>query len=280
MRTRRTVQFGLWVFLAVGFLLALAVVPTPAEAQQPPSAVVSAMTGRVEVLSKGQAAWQPARLGMRVFEGDEVRAFAGASAELRLPDTSIVSAAENSRFVVTKLDYTPQNQMRAAMFHLAVGKIRGFIAQAAARLVQARQNNFAITTPTAVAAVRGSEVYASFDPATGATTFYVSSGTVTIVDARTGQRLTLTAGQIISYTAGQPMPTQPSTATDAQKTQMTSNAQPPSASGALNQGGPTAFTVSPDQVLSVTAATAGAPPTVVVAPAPAPTTRETEASPF
>jgi len=71
MRTRRTVQVGLWVLLAVGFLLALAVVPTPAEAQQQASAVISTMTGRVEVLSKGQTAWQPARLGMPVFEGDE-----------------------------------------------------------------------------------------------------------------------------------------------------------------------------------------------------------------
>jgi hypothetical protein len=280
MSTRRTVQIGLWGRLAVVSLLVLAAGPLPAQAQQPPAAVVSAITGRVEVLSKGQTAWQAARLGTRVFEGDEVRAFAGASAELRLPDTSIVSVAENSRFVVTKLDYTPQNQMRAAIFHLAVGKIRGFIAQAAVRLVQARQNTFAISTPTAVAAVRGSEVFASFDPATGATTFYVSSGTVTIVDVRTGQRLTLTAGQIISFTAGQALPAQPSTATDAQKSQMTSNAQPPSASGALNQGGPTVFTVSPDQVLSVAAAAAGAPPTVVVTPAPPPRTRETQPSPF
>ena len=269
-QSRLTPWIHLLALLAVGVMLVLAGGPSLAEAQQA-SGIFSGLTGRVEVLPKGQTAWQLARLGMRVFEGDDVRALPGANAELRLPDTSTVLVAENTRFVVTKLDYTPQNQMRAAFFHLAVGKIRGFVAQAAVRLVQARQNNFAISTPTAVAAVRGSEVYATFDPATGATTFYVSSGTATIVDVRTGARITLSAGQIMSYTAGQAMGA-PSTATDAQKAQMTSNAQAASAEGAttLNANTPTAFTVPPDQVLSVTAATGGGAPAGMVTPPPPP----------
>ena len=274
MRTRHTarLQVALWVFLAVGFLLALAAWPPPVEAQQQASATISAVTGRVEVLSKGQTAWQPARLGMRVFEGDEVRAFAGANAELRLPDASTVFAAENSRFVVTKLDFTPQNQMRAAFFHLAVGKIRGIIAQAAVALVQARQNNFAISTPTAVAAVRGTTLYASFDPVTNQTTFFVADGVAIIRDLATGQTVTLTRGQIITQTQGQPMPA-PTPATPAQQAQITAAAQPapPGAAAVLNA--PTVVVVPAAVVLvQVTPPTApAAAPTIVVTPAPPPT---------
>ena len=193
--------------------------------------------------------------------------------------------AENTRFAVTKLDYTPQNQMRPAFFHLAVGKIRGFVAQAAVRLVQARQNNFAITTPTAVAAVRGTEIYASFNPATGETTFMVANGTAIIRDIATGQLVTVTAPpgqpQIVSQAQGQAL-TAPAPATPAQQGQMTSTANPVPPGAAAVLTAPIVVKVDADTVVvQITAATTpGGAPTVVVTPAPPPTTRETEASPF
>jgi len=237
-------------FLTVAVLLVLAGAPSLAESQQP-SGILSGLTGRVEVLPKGQTAWQLARLGMRVFEGDQVRAFAGANAELRLPDGSTVFVAENTRFVVTKLDYTPQNQMRSAFFHLAVGKIRGVVARAAVALVQARQGNFAVSTPTAVAAVRGTTIYAVFDPVTRQTTFMVADGTAIIRDVVTGQMVTVTAppGQpmIVTQTAGQPF-TQPVPASPTLQAAMASATQAidPGAAGVLTQ--PTVAVVSGDTI--------------------------------
>jgi len=282
MSTRRTLtlQIGLWVFLAMGFLLTLAAWPTPVEAQQQASATISAVAGRVEVLPKDQTAWQPARLGMQVFEGDEVRSFPGGNAELRLPDTSTVFVAENSRLAVTKLDFTPQNQMRAAFFHLAVGKIRGIIAKAAVALVQARQNNFAITTPTAVAAVRGTTLYAAFDPVTNQTTFFVADGVAVIRDLATGQTVTLTGGQIITQTPGQPM-SAPAPATPAQQAQITAAAQPalPGAAAVLSAS---TVVVVPADVVLVQVAPPTAPaaaPTITVTPPPPPPLGQ-EVSPF
>ncbi len=164
-----------------------------AEAQA--TAVVSSMTGQVRVLPKGATAFQPLQIGMRVGEGADIVAPAGSSAELRLPDGSTLMVAENTRFVVTKLDYDQQNRMRSSYFHLATGKIRGFVAKAAAALVASRQANFAISTPTAVAAVRGSVVFASYDAQTGTTTFLVTQGTASINFG--GRIITVTAGQIL-----------------------------------------------------------------------------------
>jgi hypothetical protein len=281
MRALRTVTLRVakWAFPVVGILLAIAAWPTAVEAQQA-SGTISAVTGRVEVLSKGQTAWQQARLGTQVREGDEVRAFAGASAELRLPDASTVFVAENTRFAVTKLDFTPQNQMRSAFFHLAVGKIRGIIAQAAVALVQARQNNFAITTPTAVAAVRGTTLYASFDPVTRQTTFFVADGVAIIRDLATGQTVTLSRGQVITQSQGQPLPA-PAPATPAQEAQITAAAQPAPAGAAAVLNAPTVVVVPADVVvvqISPPPAPAAAP-TVTVTPAPPPPTTR-PASPF
>src|SRR5512147_500489 len=136
----------------------------PALAQQaPPSAELRRVIGRVEILRKGQSQWIPAVIGARLVEGDDIRAFSGAQAELALPDTSTVQLAENSRLLMTKLEYDQQQQSRFVLMHLVVGKVRAAIAQTAITLVRARQSNFGISTPTAVAAARGTIVWVYTD---------------------------------------------------------------------------------------------------------------------
>ena len=102
-------------------------------------------------------------IGARLAEGDDIRAFSGASAELALPDTSTVVLAENSRLLLTKLEFDQQNRSRLVLLHLAVGKVRATIVQAAITLARARQSNFAISTPTAVAAARGTILWVFTD---------------------------------------------------------------------------------------------------------------------
>jgi hypothetical protein len=141
--------------------MALAV---PALAQQaPPSAELKRVIGRVELLRKGQTQWIPAVIGAQLVEGDDIRAFSGAQAELALPDTSTVLLAENSRLLMSKIEYDQQNQSRIVLLHLVVGKVRAAIAQTAITLVRARQSNFGISTPTAVAAARGTIVWVYTD---------------------------------------------------------------------------------------------------------------------
>ena len=140
--------------LLVAFL-GLAWVGAASAQLKPGAAEIKSSTGQVEVKRKAETQWIAAVIGMRLVERDEIRAHAGASAVLDLPDGSTLFLAENSRIVVTKLEVDPQNNARQALFHLVVGKVRAAVAEAAITLVRARQSNFAITTPTAVAAVRG-----------------------------------------------------------------------------------------------------------------------------
>ena len=149
------------VILAGLFLLAAGV---PAGAQTSAAAAqIKSLTGQVEVERKGQLPWIPAVAGMRLSEGDNVRAHPGASAVLDLPDGSQVFLAENSRIVVAKLGVDPQSQTRQALLHLVVGKLRAVVTKASITLVRARQSNFVISTPTAVAAVRGTVLEVIFD---------------------------------------------------------------------------------------------------------------------
>jgi hypothetical protein len=127
------------------------------------TAVIKAVTGQVDVQRKGEAQWISTAPGARLAEGDNIRAHAASSAVLDLPDGSTLFVAENSRIVVSKLEFDPQSQARQSFVHLAVGKVRAVVSQAAITLVKARQSNFAVTTPTAVAAARGTVFEVVYD---------------------------------------------------------------------------------------------------------------------
>src|SRR6266478_4307753 len=151
------------VAIVLGALIPLALVGPALAQSAPASAELKRVIGRVEILRKGQAQWIPAVIGARLVEGDDIRAFSGAQAELALPDASTVQLAENSRLLMTKLEYDQQQQTRFVLMHLVVGKVRAAIAQTAITLVRARQSNFGISTPTAVAAARGTIVWVFTD---------------------------------------------------------------------------------------------------------------------
>jgi hypothetical protein len=145
-----------------GLLLLAGAAPAGAQASAP-IGELKRVVGRVEVLAKGQTQWIPAVVGARVAEGDDIRTFAGAQAELVLPDTSSVVITENSRLLLTKIEFDPQSQSRLMLMHLVVGKVRATVAQAAVTLARIRQSNFAISTPTAVAAARGTIIWVFTD---------------------------------------------------------------------------------------------------------------------
>jgi hypothetical protein len=182
--------------MVLGALIVLAL-PLPSHAQQPAvSAELKRVIGRVEILRKGQTQWVPAVVGAHLVEGDDIRAFSGAQAELVLPDTSTVVLAENSRLLLTKLEFDRKNQSRTVLLHLAVGKVRAAIAQASITLVRARQSNFAISTPTAVAAARGTIVWAAFD---GRNAFYAVESERSAVPSR------VDCISLVGVTAGSPL---------------------------------------------------------------------------
>ena len=170
--SRRNQELLLVAAVVFGILLILfssdsaSAQPAVAAKPAPASGELKRVVGRVEVLRKGQTQWVPAVVGDRLVEGDDIRAFSGAQAELALPDTSTVVIAENSRLLVSKIDFDPQSQSRFFLFHLAVGKARATVAQAAMTLARVRQSNFAISTPTAVAAARGTIMWVYTDGGT------------------------------------------------------------------------------------------------------------------
>src|SRR5262245_3099829 len=101
MHGRRRVTWSSSALLAiVGGLTALVLAGSAAAQLKSGTAEIKAVTGRVEVEKKGDTQWLPAVVGAKLVEGDNIRAWAGGSARLDLPDGSTIFLAENSRLAV------------------------------------------------------------------------------------------------------------------------------------------------------------------------------------
>jgi len=195
-----------WHTMVVFSCLVFVAMVQQAHAQGTPGLTeIKAVAGRVEVLRQGQTQWRAATVGTKLAEGDAIRAWEGASAELELPDSTNLLLAENSRLIVTKVNVDAQKRSRIGVFHLAVGKVRAALAQSAIQLVQSRQSNFAITTPGGVAAARGTTFVVSYDATTATTLVAVVQGRVIFIDCLTGNFLNISANNYMTQTGTQPL---------------------------------------------------------------------------
>ena len=211
MRTSAVFQWAP-VFILVLAVVCLAVPQQVAAQLQNATAEVTRVTGRTEILRKGQSVWVPGSQGMRLAEGDQIRAFAGASADLSLPDGSTILVAENTRFAVTKLQYDAQTRERQAAFHLVAGKVAAQVNKVAVQLVRTRESNFTISSPAGVAAVRGTTTVVYYEPGTKQAIVFVlpspgepaSLAKVTYFNFATNTQVTVTGNQFITQTGTQP----------------------------------------------------------------------------
>lgn len=178
-------------------LLVLAVWGSAEAQMQATSAEIVRANPPVDVMRKGQSNWVAATVGGRLVEGDQVRALAGGSADLNLPDGSTILIAENTRFAVTRLDYDQATRDRDASFHLVAGKIKAQVSQAAVTLARTRQSNFNISTPNGVAAVRGTIVIMAHNPATGETLAFVFPSPGQAISAARVSFITPTGSSVI-----------------------------------------------------------------------------------
>ena len=152
----------------IGALLTLlSAAPAPAQVRQE-QAKLTNVVGQVEVLRRGTTAWQPAKSGMALSAGDEIRAAQDSGAEIAMVDGSIVMVFARSRLQIRQLTTETATQERTSWFHLAVGLVRYIVSQPAVTLVRARQNQFTISTPTAVMAARGTDGVLGYAAAAGA----------------------------------------------------------------------------------------------------------------
>ncbi|MBI4976463.1 MAG: FecR domain-containing protein [Spirochaetes bacterium] len=134
------------------------------------AAKIIRVEGTAEVLHHKHTSWEVCEKNGLIVEGERIRTAYRSNIDIELPDGSILKLGEAT--VVTLGMVQLGNKSR---FNLFAGKIISRV-----KKLTAAESSFQITTPTAVAAVRGTEFGMSFDPSSRENKVAVFEGSVAV----------------------------------------------------------------------------------------------------
>lgn len=193
-RPRWGILFG--IFLLLGTLAALPFFflrPKPL-----PPFEIQNFVGKVEVYSPETKAWGPPRRGQMLTARYKIRTAAGAEADLRVPDQIRIRLKEKSELYVRQprfFEQTPRLRL-----HLARGKLLGSTEK------PFQPERLEISTPTLVAAVRGTTFQIEANPETKESSVRVLRGTLEVRSTKTRKSvLVKTLERTAVKTSGPPL---------------------------------------------------------------------------
>ncbi len=123
---------------------------------KPTQATVVFTKGKAEVQRSGERLWRPVELQMALYQGDKIATEVGAELEIRLDDGSILKLRDKGFLELDAMEKQEKPLATVISLKLSLGKLLGCI-----RKLSSKESKFEVTTPTAVAGVRGT-VFAVF----------------------------------------------------------------------------------------------------------------------
>jgi hypothetical protein len=171
---------------------------------QPPQDVrigrVTALEGRATVLRQGRFAAQPLAMHAAIFQEDLIQTDAASKIRIALVDDTVISLGPQSRLEMRQFVYAAGQPTRTARLAVPVGLFRAIIKKLWP------QSTTEVITPTAIAAIRGTDFMG--EVTAESTAIVVLEGTVIVSNVRATFRglATLTEGLGVTVTADQPPP--------------------------------------------------------------------------
>lgn len=117
---------------------------------------------------------QKVKVGDKVFPGDVVESATEARAKIVMSDRNVINISPETKLEIQKYENDGAN--KNVEMNLLQGKVRNNVEQK----YDGEKNKFLIKTPTAVAGVRGTQFFTSFDPGTKITSVVTLRGAVSL----------------------------------------------------------------------------------------------------
>jgi hypothetical protein len=121
-------------------------------------AFIKSMVGTVEVSPAASVKWKPARVGMMVKMGWNIRTYIESSADIEIETGTLIRVGENSVVTLSKMMTDKQAGVSRSDVKLATGKIWANV-----KKLTNTKSEFEFETPTAVASIRGTRLGLSVD---------------------------------------------------------------------------------------------------------------------
>jgi hypothetical protein len=167
-----------WWLRLVAVLGLLSLLPAmTVNAQQPQSiGRVTALEGKVTVLHQGKFAPEPLTLQKLVFQEDIIETDRASKVRITLSDATVISLGEQSRLDLKQFSHNARQQTRSNRLAIAWGVFRAILKE------MTSPSSVEVITPTAVAAIRGTDLMGEVTE--DSTAIVVLEGTVAVSNVR------------------------------------------------------------------------------------------------
>ncbi|MBI5643741.1 MAG: FecR domain-containing protein [Deltaproteobacteria bacterium] len=181
---------------ALFFFFAAICLPLTALAADGEAGFFSKLDGKVDIQRAGSVAPAAVKTGDKVFIGDIIRTKAGSKAELTFKDNTIVKLAPETRIKVDEYLFNADGGRKKGSLYLFRGKVRGVVSNFKKNVIPVSmgESTFDIKTPTAIAGVRGTDLFVFYLKGSTGVVFRDGYGFVynpnapdKVVDMRAGQ---------------------------------------------------------------------------------------------
>jgi hypothetical protein len=119
---------------------------------------VTALEGKVTALHQGKFAPEPLTLRKPVFQEDIIETDRASKVRITLTDATVISLAEHSRLELRHFSHDAPQQTRVGRFVMSLGVFRAILKEFLP------QSAFEVITPTAIAAIRGTDLMGEVTP--------------------------------------------------------------------------------------------------------------------
>ncbi|MCB9025150.1 MAG: FecR domain-containing protein [Bdellovibrionaceae bacterium] len=163
--------------------------------------------GNVQVKSSN-GKLSKARLGQKVFPKDTIITDKDSRAKIVMIDDNIINVSPSSEIVFEKYEYEPGNDKKEVLIDVLYGKVRSKVNQK----YDGAKNTFRVKTPSAVAGVRGTDFFTSFNKTNNTSSVVTFEGEVAYglpgPNGSIRNAVAVKAGQMASNSVGK-APSQP-----------------------------------------------------------------------
>jgi hypothetical protein len=136
--------------------------------------VMMVVKGDIKVTSAKTKKTDPGKIGMKVFQGDEISAGADSRAKIVMSDKNVLNISPDSKIVIAK--YENKGDEKNVQIDVMYGKVRASVEEK----YDGEKSKFNIKTPSAVAGVRGTDFITGYSRQTQKTEITTFTGTVAV----------------------------------------------------------------------------------------------------
>lgn len=156
-------------------------------------ATVTAVSGKVQIKSRGSITWRNAKLNELLSAGDTIETKENGVIEIRLENGNAIDLKPDSQLVLQKLTQDTKTGDYENLFESSRGRLRAKVSKLKGG------SKFEIKTPTAVAGARGTIIFLNITP--GLTSSYFEEGNGYVQSTISGVSKVVTAGNSSSADA-------------------------------------------------------------------------------